>query len=131
MSVFHGNWDEDPNAFLAAYLQFTAASGDSFKARHFINYLGAGSEADDWYDELPQDEKKDWATIEVAFRKRWLNEEVLSISKETVTIENEPQPEPITSHYTSLATAAAISEISPNIIVFFAPTPSVTSTDSP
>lgn len=38
----------------------------------------------------------DWEAIEIAFRKKWLKEEVLSI-KETA-IENEPQPESTTSH---------------------------------
>ena len=92
MSVFHGNWDEDPKEFLNSYLQCTAAQGDNFRARQFINYLGVytSSDADDWFEELPQEEKKDWVAIELSFRKRWLKEEVLSI-KETVTIENEPQ----------------------------------------
>jgi hypothetical protein len=102
MSVFHGNWNECPREFLTSYLQCTAASGDDFKARHFINYLGANSEADDWYDELPQDEKKDWAVIERSFRKKWLKEEVISISlEETVTNENEPQPVTVSTHPTS------------------------------
>ena len=48
------------------------------------------SDADDWFEELPQEEKKDWVAIELSFRKRWLKEEVISI-KETVTIENKPQ----------------------------------------
>jgi hypothetical protein len=89
MSVFHGNWNECPKEFLTTYLQCTAASGDSFKAQQFINYLGVGSDADDWFDELSQEEKKDWVAIEHSFHKRWLNEEVISI-KETVTTENEP-----------------------------------------
>ena len=70
-SVFHGNRNEDPRKFLASYLRCTAATSNDFKARHFINYLGAGSEADDWYDELPQDEKNDLAAIELAFRKHY------------------------------------------------------------
>ena len=65
------------------------------------------SDADDWFEELPQEEKKDWVAIELSFHKRWLKEEVLSI-KETVTIENEPQVLPTLtkslknrySHYT-------------------------------
>jgi hypothetical protein len=102
MSVFHGNWNEDPREFLTSYLQHTAASGNNFKARQFINYLGAGSEANDWFDELSHEEKKDWVAIECSFRKRWLNEEVLSI-KETITYENESHSPPtsaptITSH---------------------------------
>ena len=91
MSIFHGNWNDDPKEFLDSYIQCTATGNDDFKCRQFINYLGAGSDADDWFDELPQEEKKDWAAIELAFRKEWLKEEVISI-KEIVTTENEPQP---------------------------------------
>jgi hypothetical protein len=100
MSVFHGDWNEDPKEFLSIYLQSTAAGNDNFKARHFINYLGADSDAEDWFDELPEEEKKDWEAIELAFRRRWLKEEVLS-TKEAITIENELQPEPTTSYSTS------------------------------
>ena len=49
MSVFHGNWDEDPKEFLDSYIQCTATGNDNFKCRQFINYLGAGSDADDWF----------------------------------------------------------------------------------
>jgi hypothetical protein len=94
MSVFHGNWNEDPKEFLDSYIQCTATGSDDFKRRQFINYLGAGSDADDWFDELSQEEKMDWVAIKHSFCKRWLKEEVISI-KETVTIENEHQP---TSH---------------------------------
>ena len=99
MSVFHGNWNEDPGAFLNSYLQCTAAGGDGFKARQFINYLGVDSDAEDWFDELPQEEKKDWSAIKISFRKRWLKE-VISISK-TVTVENKLQPEPTVPRFTS------------------------------
>jgi hypothetical protein len=95
MAVFHGHWNEDPREFLNSYLQCTLTGSNSFRARHFINYLGVYSEAEDWFYELPQEEKMDWEAIEIAFRKQWLKEEVLSI-KETA-IENEPQPES-TSH---------------------------------
>ena len=90
MSVFHGDWNEDPEEFFNLYCQCTATGGNIFKAQQFINYLGAGSEADEWYDELPQEDKKDWAAIEFSFRKKWLKEEVSSINR-TVTSENEPQ----------------------------------------
>ena len=93
MSVFHGDWNEDPGEFLNSYLKCTAAGGNSFKTRQFINYLGVDSDAEEWFDDLPQLEKKDWAAIECSFRKRWLKEEILSV-KETVSIENEPQPTP-------------------------------------
>ena len=102
MSVFHGDRNEDPKEFLSTYLQCTAAGDNNFKARQFINYLGADSDADEWYDELPQEEKKDWTAIEISFRKRWLKEEVISIIKATVPIENklELQPASETIHPT-------------------------------
>ena len=110
MSVFHGDWNEDPKGFLDSFLRCTATGDDKFKARQFINYLGASSDADDWFDELPQDKKKDWMAIEVSFRKRWFKDEpeVLSI-KETVTgtTENEPQLEP-TLISSNLATATPL-----------------------
>jgi hypothetical protein len=42
------------------------ASDDS-KARSFINYLQAYSVADEWFEELPEEDKKSWASIEVLF----------------------------------------------------------------
>ena len=77
MSVFHGDWNEDLKEFLDSYLQCTAAGGNNFRARQFINYLGVYSDAEDWFEELPQEEKKDWVAIELSFHKRWLKEEVL------------------------------------------------------
>ena len=50
------------------------------------------SDAEDWFNELSQEEKKDWVAIELSFHKRWL-EEVLSI-KDTVTTKKEPHPSP-------------------------------------
>ena len=72
-----------------SYLQDTAKTDSNFKARHFINYLGANSNADEWFDKLPMEEKKDWATIECSFHRRWLNKKEISI-EESVTIEPEP-----------------------------------------
>jgi hypothetical protein len=106
MSVFHGDWNEDPKEFLNSYLQCTAAGSDKFRARQFINYLGVDSDAEEWFDEIPHEEKKDWVAIELSFRKRWLKDsEVLSI-KETVTdtTKNEPQPTPLASSLLSTPT---------------------------
>jgi hypothetical protein len=111
MSVFHGNWNEDPKDFLHSYLQCTAAGGDSFRARQFINYLGVYSEADDWFDELPHEEKKNWAAIEFSFRKRWFREdsEVLSINDTvTGTTENEPQLKPTLTPATATPSASTV-----------------------
>jgi hypothetical protein len=91
MSVFYGHRNEDPKEFLNLYLQCTAAGGNNFRAQQFINYLGVDSDAEDWFDQLSEEEKMDWVAIEISFRKRWLKEEVLSF-KETVTTKNESHP---------------------------------------
>ena len=91
MSVFHGDWNEDPKEFLNSYLQCTAAGDDRFKARQFINYLGAGSE------ELLQEERKDCEAIECLFRRRWLKEEVIVSIKEISTTKNVTQISPHSS----------------------------------
>jgi hypothetical protein len=112
MSVFHGDWNEDPKEFLDSYLQCTATTDDNFKAQHFINYLGADSDAEEWFDELRQDEKKDWVVIELLFRRKWLKEEVST--KETVTSRNELQPASthLTPSITSTGTPPSISLMS-------------------
>src|SRR5271168_2177334 len=96
MAPFGGDWNEDPKEFLDRFFQCMATAGDEFKAKQFIYYLQAGSYADEWYEELPQQEQQNWVSVEALFRKRWLKEEVISI-KETITIENEHQPAPTTS----------------------------------
>jgi hypothetical protein len=68
------------------------------KARSFEYYLQAYSDADKWFDKLPQQEKMDWAGIEQAFGKRWLKGAEISI-KITATVENEPQPVPTTCQF--------------------------------
>ena len=113
--MFHGDWNEDLKEFLDSYLQCTAAGGNNFRARQFINYLGVYSDAEDWFEELPQEEKKDWVAIELSFRKRWLKEEVLSIKK-TVTTGNKPNPLPTStlvpaSHSDFTATTGTKTEI--------------------
>ena len=70
MSIFHGDWNGDPKEFLNSYLQCTATTDNNFKAQHFINYLGADSDAEEWFDELRQEEKKDWVAIELLFRRK-------------------------------------------------------------
>ena len=95
MPPFGGNWDEDPREFLNWFLQSMGTTSDDNKARSFRYYLQADSDADEWLDELPQQERKDWAGIEHTFCKRWLKGAEISI-KETATVENEPQPVPTT-----------------------------------
>src|SRR5271168_2677771 len=95
MLPFSGNWDEDPREFLNWFFQCMGTTSDNNKARSFRYYLQADSDADEWYEELPQQEKLDWALVEALFRKKWIKEEVMGIT-ETATVENEPQPVPTT-----------------------------------
>src|ERR1700678_2886207 len=101
MAPFGGDWNEDPKEFLDWFFQCMGTAGDEFKAKQFIYYLQADSYADEWYEELPQQEQQNWVSVEALFRKRWLKEEVISI-KETITIKNEHQPAPTTSHIITL-----------------------------
>ena len=91
MSTFHGNYDEDPEVFLSSFLQRMGTADDRTEAKSFIYYLDADSLADEWFEDLPQEEKMDWITLEASFYKRWLNKEVISI-KDEATQENERHP---------------------------------------
>lgn len=88
---FSGEWNEDPVIFLEWFMQCTIAMDDKTKARHFVYYLRAGSDADEWFEDLAEEERKSWVIVERLFRKRWLNEEEIS-TKESVTSGNEHQP---------------------------------------
>ena len=90
MSVFHGNWNEDAEAFLNSYLECMGSAGDEKLARDFVYYLEADSDADEWFEELQEDEKKSWASIEVLFQKKWFKQEVLG-TKKVKTNENGPK----------------------------------------
>jgi hypothetical protein len=71
MPPFGGNWDEDPREFLNWFLQSMGTMSDNNKARSFGYYLQAYSDADEWYEELPQQEKQNWALVEASsFRKK-------------------------------------------------------------
>ena len=121
VTPFAGEWDEDPEIFLSWFLQCMGTVDDKTKARQFVYYLQADSDADEWFEELPGEEKKNWVTIEVLFRKRWLKEDLLGI-KETVTTENKPQgpqptstPVPATSADSTTALATQIVTTAPHI----------------
>jgi hypothetical protein len=73
-------------------------------------YLQADSNADEWFEDLPEEEKQSWVIIERIFRRRWLNEEEISI-KEPVTIETEPQPAPTVLPTSSESTTTTILSI--------------------
>jgi hypothetical protein len=93
---FCGERNEDPGIFLRWFLQCMGTADDNAKARHFVYYLQADSDADEWFEDLEDEEKKSWA--EVLFRKRWLKYEEIS-TKEEATSENKPQPVSITSNF--------------------------------
>jgi hypothetical protein len=40
-------------------------------AKAFVNYLGAGSTVDKWYEDLPQPTQDSWRDIEKEFAKCW------------------------------------------------------------
>jgi hypothetical protein len=89
---FRGEWNEDPKFFLGWFLQCMGAADDNMKAHQFVYYLQAGSDADEWFEDLPEDERRSWVIIEKLFRRKWLKEEVIVSTTETVTCKNEPQP---------------------------------------
>ena len=90
MAVFHRNWNEDAKAFLKYYLWCRGSEDDKKLARSFIYYLQADSPANQWFEELPEKEKKSWASIEVLFWRKLLKQEVIG-TKEITTTRDEPQ----------------------------------------
>jgi hypothetical protein len=97
---FGGEWNEDPGNLLGWFLQCMGTADDELKARHFVYYLRAGSDADEWFEDLPEEERRSWVIIEKLFRRRWLKEDSEDISiKEPATRKNEPQQAP--THPTS------------------------------
>ena len=46
MLVFHGTWNEDAEAILDSYLECMGSVDDEKRARNFIYYLQADSDAD-------------------------------------------------------------------------------------
>ena len=72
MSVFHGNGNEDAEAFLKSYRQCRGSEDDKQLAKSFVYYLGVYSDADEWFEELPEELKGSWTSIEVLFRRKWL-----------------------------------------------------------
>ena len=46
-------------------------ASDEVKKQQFPNFLQVDSVADEWFEELTEAERKDWNTIQTAFRKRW------------------------------------------------------------
>ncbi|KAF8816796.1 hypothetical protein BYT27DRAFT_7220484 [Phlegmacium glaucopus] len=72
VTPFHGDKeDKNPEDFLRAFFRRMGNNGDEVKKSQFPNYLQADGVADDWFLDLNDNEKKTWAEIETAFRKRW------------------------------------------------------------
>lgn len=72
VTPFHGDRDdENPEDFLRSFFRRMGTSTDDTKKQQFPNFLQADSVADEWFDELVEDDKSSWTNIEKAFRKRW------------------------------------------------------------
>ena len=68
--VFHGNKkDESPEDFLRSFYRRMGTANDETKKQQFPNYLKTYSVADEWFEELPHADKKDWSGIVAAFHK--------------------------------------------------------------
>ena len=77
---------------MTLYRQCRGSEDNAQLARSFIYYLEVNSLADEWFKELPEEDRKSWALIVVLFQRKWLNKEI-SIKWPT-TPKNEPQPAP-------------------------------------
>jgi hypothetical protein len=72
VAPFHGDREsENPEDFLRSFFRRMGSASDDTKKQQFPNFLQADSVADDWFEELTQDNKKDWNSIVTEFRKRW------------------------------------------------------------
>jgi hypothetical protein len=72
VNPFHGDKeDENPEDFLRSFFRRMGSSNNDARKQQFKNFLQADSVADEWFDELAVEDRKDWETIEAAFRKRW------------------------------------------------------------
>jgi hypothetical protein len=80
---FHGDKeDENPEDFLRSFFRRMGTASDDVKKKQFRYFLQADSAADEWFEELPDDEKKEWSTIEEAFGKRWPRKKAAKKTKE-------------------------------------------------
>ena len=80
---FHGDKeDENPEDFLRSFFRRMGTANDEVKKRQFKYFLQADSAADEWFDELPEKDKKDWDTIEKAFGERWPRKKAVKKTKE-------------------------------------------------
>lgn len=76
VNIFYGDGQEgeNPQNFLCAFhreMRSLATTNDKDIARAFVDYLGASSQADLWFDDLTQTTQESWAQLETAFVARW------------------------------------------------------------
>ena len=58
------------------------SSSDHAKKQQFPNFLQADSIADEWFDNLTQEDRKDWKAIENVFHKCWPRKKAVKKTKE-------------------------------------------------
>ena len=69
-----GREGKNPQNFLRAFrreMHALVTTDNKVIAKAFVNYLGAGSTADKWYEDLPQLTQESWMDIETEFAQRW------------------------------------------------------------
>ena len=69
---FHGDKeDENPEDFLRSFFRRMGTADSATRKQQFKYFLQADSAADEWFEELAPEDKKDWEAIESAFNIRW------------------------------------------------------------
>ncbi|KAF6760970.1 hypothetical protein DFP72DRAFT_881912 [Ephemerocybe angulata] len=63
------DYDVHPHDFLRLFRRVEKT--DDARIQQFVNYLQAGSVADEWWDGLGDDVKSSWRLVEVEFGRRW------------------------------------------------------------
>lgn len=76
VDIFYGDGreGENPQNFLHAFcreMRSLATTNDKDIAWAFVDYLGASSQADLWFDDLTQTMQESWARLETAFVAQW------------------------------------------------------------
>jgi hypothetical protein len=76
VDIFHGDGreGENPQNFVCAFrreMRSLATTDDKEIAKAFVDYLGASSQADIWFEELEEATRKSWDLLEKAFVARW------------------------------------------------------------
>ena len=76
VDIFHGDGreGENPQNFLRAFrreMRALATTNDQDIAKAFVDYLGASSTADIWFESLTTATQESWAALEAEFITRW------------------------------------------------------------